>query len=175
MFPNCIFTPGQHWDRLGHFVFRAYQDKQNRQRATHKPGPARCHFVVAVVAFVAVGCIKAPAIYPGRLAGPGHWAGVRRLRSAATSPGAVRSFGWRQSPGVQPPGIGRRVPAWHTQNTAAGHRSAARAKQCRAGSQLPGLILFPHVEGRYPPRGLPRLAASPPNQSSSESNNVGRI
>ena len=119
--------------------------------------------------------LTAPAIYPGRLAGPGHWAGVRMLRSAATSPGAVHRFDWRQSPGVQPPGIGRRVPAWHTQHTAAGHRSAVRAKQCRAGFQLPGLLLCSHFEGRHPPKGPHLLAASRPNQSSSDSNNAGRI
>lgn len=72
--------------------------------------------------------IKALTIDPGRLAGPDHWAEGRTLHSAATSPGAAHRFGWRQSPGVQPPYIGRRVPAWHIQSTAADHRRAVREK-----------------------------------------------
>ena len=28
MFPIRIFTPGQHWDTLGHFIFRTYQGKR---------------------------------------------------------------------------------------------------------------------------------------------------
>jgi len=35
MFPICIFTPGQHWDTVGHFIFRTYQGK--RMAANTRP------------------------------------------------------------------------------------------------------------------------------------------
>ena len=148
-----------------------YQDRRQGQ----KQAAASCPF------WVEFWRLTGPAICPGPVAGRGHSAGARNLRSASIHQGAGHRFGWRQSPGVPLPGSGRRVPAWRIRRSAAGHRRAARVNVSTAARRIRSCLgwrsaLLPAVPTRQSPgAGGRQRTASPPNQSSSCSNSAGKI